>query len=127
MLWQLRKLSTNEELLKPRPLARNWGPIFGLEGVKDRLGDLSWLGSAYSDMGWFEVEGDITDLAEYNDITEEVTSKINAELAASADKVLATNDLTNAERQLWKEYRIKLQRQFNSPKFPNVDWPIKPE
>ena len=98
-----------------------------MEGVKDRLGDLSWLGSAYSDMGWFEVEGDITDLAEYNDITEEVTSKINAELAASADKVLATNDLTNAERQLWKEYRIKLQRQFNSPKFPNVDWPIKPE
>ena len=78
-------------------------------------------------MGWFEVEGDITDLAEYNDITEEVTNKINAELAASADKVLATNNLTNAERQLWKEYRIKLQRQFNSPKFPNVDWPIKPE
>ena len=127
MLWQLKKLSTNEELLKPRPLPRNWGPIFGLEGVKDRLGDLSWRGAAYSDMGWFEVEGDITDLAEYNDITEEVTNKINAELAASADKVLATNNLTNAERQLWKEYRIKLQRQFNSPKFPNVDWPIKPE
>ena len=98
-----------------------------MEGVKDRLGDLSWLGDAYSDMGWFEVEGDITDLAEYNDITEEVTNKINAELAASADKILTTNGLTNAERQLWKEYRIKLQRQFNNPKFPNIDWPIKPE
>ena len=78
-------------------------------------------------MGWFEVEGDITDLAEYNDITEEVTNKINAELVASADKIITTNGLTNAERQLWKEYRIKLQRQFNNPKFPNIDWPIKPE
>ena len=43
MPWQLRKLSTNEVLEDASVLPTNWGPIFGLAGVKDQLGDLSWV------------------------------------------------------------------------------------
>ena len=54
-LWQLKKLSTGEALNEPQSLPENWGPIFGLHGFLDKLGDLSWLGDAYADQGWFEV------------------------------------------------------------------------
>ena len=52
MLWQLKNLSTNEALGAPQELPENWGPIFGLSGVKDKLGDLAWVG--LPDQGWFE-------------------------------------------------------------------------
>ena len=55
MLWQLKKLSTGEALNEAQSLPENWGPIFGMAGIKDRLGDLSWLGDAYTDQGWVEV------------------------------------------------------------------------
>ena len=54
-MWQRRKLSTNEALSEAGPLPSNWGPIFGLEGIKDRIGDLSWVGLYYDDMGWVEL------------------------------------------------------------------------
>ena len=54
-MWQRRKLSTNEALSEAGPLPSNWGPIFGLEGIKDRIGDLSWVGLYYADMGWVEL------------------------------------------------------------------------
>ena len=54
-LWQLKKLSTGEALNEPQLLPENWGPIFGLHGFMDRIGDLSWLGEAYEGQGWVEV------------------------------------------------------------------------
>ena len=56
MLWQLKRLSTGEALSEKQHLPDNWGPIFGLRGIVDRIGDLSWLGQAYADQGWLEVE-----------------------------------------------------------------------
>jgi hypothetical protein len=64
MLWQLKKISTGEALNEPQKLPTNWGPIFGLSGFQDRLGDLSWLGAAYSDHGWFVVGEAPADLAQ---------------------------------------------------------------
>jgi len=37
-LWQLKNLSTNEALNEPQRLPENWGPIFGMAGIQDRLG-----------------------------------------------------------------------------------------
>jgi hypothetical protein len=51
-LWQLKKISTNEALSEPQPLPENWGPIFGLHGFIEKLGDLSWVG--VPDQGWFD-------------------------------------------------------------------------
>ena len=51
-LWQLKKLSSGESLNEPQLLPENWGPIFGMAGFADRIGDLSWLGEAYNDIGW---------------------------------------------------------------------------
>jgi hypothetical protein len=53
ILWQLKKLSTNEPLNEPQELPDNWKNIFGLHASKDRLGDLSWAG--HEDIGWFEI------------------------------------------------------------------------
>lgn len=57
-MWQLKRLSTGEALSEAGDLPVNWGPIFGLHGFLDRLGNLSWLGDAYADMGWFQIEAE---------------------------------------------------------------------
>ena len=51
-LWQLTRISTGEALGEKQKLPENWGPIFGLHGFLDKLGDLSWLGEGYVDKGW---------------------------------------------------------------------------
>ena len=77
-MWQLRKLSTNEALSEAGPLPSNWGPIFGMAGIQEKLGDLSWLGEAYSDQGWVQVDAAST----------EITLSNPAELAWEKAKVL---------------------------------------
>lgn len=54
-LWQLKKISTGEDIGEPKPLPENWGPIFGMHNIKDRLQDLSWLKNPdIEDLGWFD-------------------------------------------------------------------------
>lgn len=125
-MWQLKKLSTNEPLSEAGPLPNNWGPIFGMEGVQDKLGDLSWLGEAYADQGWVEVEGkETTVLAAPGALAWE---KVKDLLRQSDWSVLPDVPMTVEERQAWKDYRAELREVRMQSGFPvNITWPTKPE
>ena len=126
-LWQLKKLSTNEALNEPQKLPENWGPIFGLHGFIDQLGDLSWLGEAYADQGWVVV----------GDAPAEPAQSTEAELAwERAKKMLQESDwamlsdvpMTAGNKALWIEYRRALREVRLQSGFPsNIQWPAKPE
>ncbi len=126
MLWQLKKLSTNETLNEPQKLPENWGPIFGLAGIQDQLGDLSWLGEAYADQGWVVV----------GDAPADPAQSTEAQLAwERAKKMLQESDwsmlpdvpMTAGNKALWIEYRRALRNIRLHPDFPNMTWPVAPE
>lgn len=126
-LWQLKKLSTNEALNEPQPLPENWGPIFGMAGFIDRLGDLSWLGEAYADQGWFAV-GDAP-LGPSESTKADIEWERAKQLLKESDwSMLSDIPMTSAEKAAWVEYRrilrdIRLQAEFPD----NIDWPMRPE
>ena len=123
----MKNLKTGEALNEPQKLPENWGPLFGLAGFIDRLGDLSWLGDDYADMGWVVV----------GDAPAEPTQSTEAELAwGKAKKLLAESDwtmlpdvpMTAGQKSAWSEYRrglrdIRLQAEFPN----NIQWPLIPE
>ena len=124
MLWQLKKLSTGEALNEPQRLPENWGPIFGMGGIKDRLGDLSWLGDAYVDQGWVEVgEEAVTPMT-----AEDVNATI-AQLLKSTAWTVAEDDLTitKGQRADWIAYRQSLRNIPLQAGFPTeITWPSEP-
>jgi hypothetical protein len=125
MLWQLKKLSTGETLNEPQKLPENWGPIFGMGGIKNRLGDLSWLGDAYADQGWFEV----------GEAPQPLTTETEAlatiqEWLKSTAWAVAEDDrtLTKGQRADWMAFRQALRDIPLQVGFPtNIVWPIQPE
>jgi len=123
-LWQLKKLSTGEALNEPQKLPENWGSIFGMAGIKDRLGDLSWLGDSYADQGWFEVgEEDPTPMT-----ADEVNATIAQRLKDSAWAV-AEDDLTitRGQRADWMAFRQALRDIPLQVGFPtDIVWPTEP-
>ncbi len=123
-MWQLKKLSTGETLNEPQKLPENWGPIFGMGGIKDRLGDLSWLGDAYVDQGWVEVgEETATPMT-----ADEVNATIAQRLRDSAWAV-AEDDLTitRGQRADWMAFRQALRDIPLQAGFPTtVQWPAEP-
>ena len=124
MLWQLKKLSTQEALNDPQKLPENWGPIFGMHGIKDRIGDLSWLGDAYADQGWVEV-GEETQVpmsaSEVNATIEQILK--NTAWAVASDNV----DMTKGKRIEWLEFRQAIREIPSQPGFPaNIVWPAEP-
>jgi hypothetical protein len=124
MLWQLKRLSTGEALSEKQHLPDNWGPIFGLRGIVDRIGDLSWLGQAYADQGWLEVEEEPPKpLTE-----EEALSTIEQMLKSTAWSVaLDDNTITKGERAEWIVFRQALRNIPLQPGFPtNIVWPSEP-
>lgn len=127
MLWQLKKLSTNEALSEAGPLPNNWGPIFGMAGIQEKLGDLSWLGEAYADQGWVQVEGEETTIPQASPAI--LAWEKAKELLRQSDwSVLPDVPMTVAERQAWKDYRAELRNIRTQLGFPtNITWPIKPE
>jgi hypothetical protein len=125
-LWQLKNINTNEVLIEPGPLPQNWGPIFGLEGFKDKLGDLSWVGMP--DKGWFEIE--VSDkVIETNEKKQLIDSQIEKMLSDSLHMVAADNlNITKQQRAEWIEYRQKLKEIYLQSNYPlEVYWPKKPE
>jgi len=125
MLWQLKNLVTGEALNEPQRLPENWGPIFGMGGIKDRLGDLSWLGDAYANQGWIEV-GEETPVP----LTEaEVLETIDKILANTAWAVATDNTtMTKETRAQWLEFRDALRNIPLQEGFPaNIVWPSQPE
>ena len=126
-MWQLIKLSTNEALSEAGPLPSNWGPIFGMEGVQDKLGDLSWLGEAYADQGWVEIEDTQNAFVQPSEAFI-VWGKAKELLRQSDWSVLSDVPMYNETRQEWIEYRKKLREIRSQDGFPaNVVWPIIPE
>jgi hypothetical protein len=126
MLWQLKKLSTNEALNEPQKLPENWGPIFGLSGVQDRLGDLSWLGENFADQGWFVV-GDASAEPSQSTEAELVWEKAKQLLRDSDWTMLSDVPMTSGNKALWIEYRrgvreIRLQAGFPT----DIQWPAMP-
>jgi hypothetical protein len=102
-MWQRRKLSTNEELSKAGPLPENWGPIFGLEGIKDRIGDLSWVGPHYADMGWIELSE-----AEQEAIRlSQVLARVEEEKEI-ANAALSSSELTVEGKASWLKFLLDL-------------------
>lgn len=125
MLWQLKKLSTNEALTKPGVLPENWGPIFGLKGIQDRLGNLSWLGEAYADMAWVQVEGNVEDLAAPVDLKVIVDERLN-NLLQEVEAKLAEN-LTVEQKIKVLDYQALLLKVTTQKNYPQeIVWPISP-
>lgn len=125
-LWQLKNLKTGEALNNPQPLPENWGPIFGLSGVMDKIGDLSWLGRDYENIGWVVV-GDAPaepQQATANDLAWDQAKKL---LAESDWSMLPDVPMTNAQKSAWIEYRKAIRDIRLHPQFPNMPWPVKPE
>ena len=126
-LWQLKKLSDGSALNDPQPLPENWGPIFGLAGITDRLGDLSWLGEAYNDMGWIEV-GNAPPGPVPSSAAELAWDRAKKLLAESDWSMLPDVPMTSGAKAAWIEYRRGLREIRLQPGFPDaIQWPARPE
>lgn len=125
-LWQLKRLSSGEALNEPQPLPENWGPIFGMAGIADKLGDLSWLGPEFVDQGWFEV-GDAPPGPATSTEGELVWQKAKDLLKDSDWSMLPDVPMTSGNKALWIEYRRALREIRLQPGFPTVVWPKAPE
>jgi len=125
MLWQLKKLSTNEPLNEAGPLPSNWGPIFGMENIQDNLGDLSWLGEEFADQGWVQVEGEGLETSSEAELVWEKAKQL---LKDSDWAVLPDVIMFKELKDEWIEYRKVLREIQTQSGFPtNVFWPKKPE
>ena len=125
-LWQLKKLSTNEPQNEPQKLPENWGPIFGLAGISEKLGDLSWLGKDYEDLGWFVVgETPYPQESTKADLVWELAKKL---LAESDWSMLPDVPMSSGEKAAWIEYRRGLREIKLQPGFPeDVVFPTTPQ
>lgn len=121
-MWQLKRLSTNEVLSEAGPLPNNWGPIFGLHGFLDKLGDLSWLGLSYVDMGWVELAD-----TEKKALKEaEVMDRVNSEKSI-ANTALSSLKITIEGKMAWVEYLLALDAVCRCPDFDrDPKFPIRP-
>jgi len=127
MLWQLKKLSTGETLNAPQRLPENWGPIFGMAGIQDQLGDLSWLGDAYADQGWVVVGTAPADFVQ-SSAAELAWDTAKKMLQESDWSMLSDVPMTAGNKALWSEYRRALREIRLQAGFPSdIQWPSKPE
>jgi len=125
-LWQLKNLSTNEALNEPQKLPENWGPIFGMAGIQDRLGDLSWLGEAYSNQGWVIV-GEAPADPVPSTAAELAWDRAKKLLQESDWSVLSDVPMTSGDKALWIEYRRSLREIRLQSGFPSkILWPVAP-
>jgi hypothetical protein len=125
MAWQLKKLSTNEPLSEVGDLPENWGPILGMSGIKEKLGDLSWLGESFKDMGWLETPE--TEEAKKQKLIAYINKEISRKLEESNWTMLEDSGLTAEQKFSWKKYRKALREIKFQPNYPiNFFWPSKP-
>ena len=128
MPWQLKQLSTGTVLEEAERLPENWGPIFGLHGVKDQLGDLSWVG--LEDKGWFEISPDVDVPNTSSEPTAEelIIAARNQRLAETDWAVLPDVPMNTARKEAFVAYRKAVREVELQVGFPdNVAWPEKPE
>jgi len=126
-LWQLKKLSDGSALSEPQPLPENWGPVFGLHGFIDQIGDLSWLGEDYNDMGWVEV-GDAPPGVSVATPAELAWNEAKQRLRDSDWSVLPDVPMMSGDRAAWIEYRRALREIRLQAGFPgSIQWPKAPD
>lgn len=124
-LWQLKNKVTNENLNQPQPLPNNWESIFGMDNVKDRLGDLSWLGEQYKDLCWVKV-GEVKDPT--SSLSELEWNRAKIMLAESDWSMLPDVILTKQQKADWIEYRRQLREIKLQSGFPDeIVWPKRPD
>ena len=122
-MWQLKKISTNESLNEPQRLPENWGPIFGMNGFKDRIGNLSWLGVDYADMGWFEVGEEEPEVM----TSEKANATIAQILENTAWSVASDTPSTKGQRADWLSFRQAIREIPLQAGFPkDIKWPSEP-
>lgn len=98
-----------------------------MAGVQDRLGDLSWLGEAYADQGWVQVEPSSNVIKQSNP-AELAWEKAKVLLRESDWSVLSDVPMLNETRQEWISYRRELRNIRSQSGFPeSIVWPTKPE
>ena len=126
-LWQLKRLSNGEALNEPQPLPENWGPIFGLHGFVDRLGDLSWLGDAYNDQGWVQV-GEAPPAPAVATKAQLEWDRAKKMLQESDWSMLPDVPMASGTKAAWIEYRRALREIRLQAGFPDsIIWPTRPE
>jgi len=123
MPWQLREISSGTVLEEADRLPDNWGPIFGLHGVKDQLGDLSWVG--LNDQGWFEISPDADPVSSEPTVEEKVLAERKQRLAETDWAVLPDVPMTAATKTAYYEHRQALRDITLQVDYPdNVTWPV---
>ena len=93
-------------------------------GIKDRLGNLSWLGDAYADKGWVEV-GEETQ----KPMTADEVNATIAQMLINTAWAVAEDDLTitRGQRADWMAFRQALRDIPLQAGFPeNIVWPSEP-
>lgn len=109
-----------EVIIPPGPLPQNWGPIFGLPGILDKLSDLSWLGDEFTHLSWVEED----DVVDYEGVVKE---RVHQLLSASDWSMLPDEPLTIDEKHQWIEYRRRLRNYSLLPGYPeDTQYPIPP-
>ena len=122
-MWQLRRLSTNEPLSAAGPLPNNWGPIFGLSGFLEKIGDLSWISSDYADQGWVE----LTEAEELIVAASYVIDKAG-KLRTEANNALSNPAITMGDKVAWNEYLLELDDVCSRSAYElNPAFPVKPD
>jgi len=126
-LWQLKNLKTGAALNEPQKLPENWGPIFGLAGIQDQLGDLTWLGADFADQGWVVV-GDAP-AAPAQSTEAELAWELAKKLLQESDwTMLSDVPMTKGDKALWIEYRRALREIRSQVGFPaGIVLPTRPE
>ena len=93
----------------------------------DRLGDLSWLGEAYNDQGWFQV-GESSPAPTQSTKAQLEWDRAKKMLQESDWSMLPDVPMTSGNKALWIEYRRGLREIRLQAEFPdNILWPTKPE
>ncbi len=84
---------------------------------------MSWIGSAYDDMGWVELSPE----EELEILKSQVATRIEEEKAI-ANKALQESSLTVEQKTRWLDYLLKLDEVYLSADFDsNVRFPARPE
>tara|TARA_R110000803_G_scaffold44298_1_gene93774 strand:+ start:6356 stop:6652 length:297 start_codon:yes stop_codon:yes gene_type:complete len=97
-----------------------------MQNIQERIGDLSWLGEAYADQGWVQVEGSSAEVAQSSP-AETTWEKAKQLLRESDWSALSDVPMSNETRQEWLEYRRELRSIRSQAGFPEAAaWPRKP-
>ena len=92
-----------------------------MEGFKEKLGELSWIGPDYSDQGWFELTSDEQALANKS----QVLARIEAEKTI-ANAALNKSTITIDSKVAWDSYLTALEIVSLSPDFKDPQFPVRP-